>query len=224
MTDLAAVVRFVHAAAAVLLAGAFSFTLLVARPAFRRMAGESRAEFAAFLHIQLRIARWCWLALVASALLWLWLQTAAVSGSVDFQAILTLLWETQYGNVWSARMILVLGLPLIFRFEAQRRGNDAGILTVIGFILSAASLASLALAGHAAAAEGRALIAQVSVDALHLLATGIWLGGLLPLALMLRECNRKSDAVTLAVAGGATKRFSTLAMLMRRHADRNRQL
>jgi putative copper resistance protein D len=212
MTDLAAVVRFVHVAAAVLLAGAFSFTLLVARPAFRRVADESRAEFAAFLHIQLRIACWCWLALVASALLGLWLQTAAVSGSVDFWASLTLLWETQYGNVWSARMILVFVLPLIFRFEA-RRGNDAGILTVVGFILSAVLLASLALAGHAAAAEGRALIAQVSADALHLLATGIWLGGLLPLALMLRECDRKSDAVTLAVAGTAIQRFSTLAMV-----------
>jgi putative copper export protein/mono/diheme cytochrome c family protein/peroxiredoxin len=213
MTDLAAVVRFVHVTAAVLLAGAFSFTLLIARPAFRRVADESRAEFAAFLHIQLRIARWCWLALVASALLGLWLQTAAVSESADFRGILTLLRETQYGNVWSARLILALILPLIFRFEAKRRGNDAGILTVVGFVLSAALLASLALAGHAAAAEGRALIAQVSVDALHLLAAGIWLGGLLPLALMLRECNRKSAAVTLAVAGAATQRFSTLAMV-----------
>ena len=212
MTDLAAVVRFIHVTAAVLLAGAFSFTLFVARPAFRRVADESHAEFAAFLHIRLRIACWCWLALVASALLGLWLQTAAVSGPVDFRAIVTLLWETQYGNVWSARMILVLALPLIFRFESKRRGNDAGILPVIGFILSAALLASVALAGHAAAAEGRALIAQVSVDALHLLAAGIWLGGLAPLAILLRRCNRHAGSEALTIAGAATHRFSALAL------------
>ncbi len=82
MTDIAAVVRFVHLTAAVLLAGAFSFTLLIARPAFRRVADESRAEFAALCKIQLRITRWCWLALVASALLGLWLQTLAAAERV----------------------------------------------------------------------------------------------------------------------------------------------
>jgi putative copper export protein/mono/diheme cytochrome c family protein len=210
MTDLAAVARFVHAAAAVLLVGAFSFTIFVARPTFRRMNAPD-ADFPAFLNLQLRIAHWCWLALFASALFGLWLQTAAVSASADGDAVVTLLKETQYGQVWSARMVNLFLLPAVF-FFAKRRGSNATAWATAGFLLSAALLLSLALVGHSAAAEGGALIIQILVDALHLLATGIWLGGLVPLALSLRQLNRKADSAALAVAGAVTRRFSALAL------------
>ena len=210
MTDLAAVARFVHAAAAVLLVGAFSFTIFVARPVFRHISAPD-ADFPALLHLQLRIARWCWLAVFASALFGLWLQTAAVSASTDADAVITLLRETQYGKVWSARMVNLFLLPAVF-FFAKRRGSDATVWASAGFILSAALLLSLALVGHSAAAEGGALIIQILVDALHLLATGFWLGGLVPLALSLRQLNHAADRGALAVAGAVTQRFSALAL------------
>ena len=65
---------------------------------------------------------------------------------------------------------------------------------------------------HTLDAEGADFVLQVCADAVHLLASGVWLGGLIPLALLLRECNRKNDAAELAVAREATRRFSTLAL------------
>ena len=213
MTELAAVVRFVHLTAAVLLAGSFGFTLLIARPVFR----SAGSDYLLFAKSQLRIARWCWLAIFASALLGLWVQTLAVNDAAsgvffDFQAIRTLLEETHYGKVWSARMILSLVFPILFWFAAKGNEKATAALLPIGLLVSAILLASLALAGHAAAAEAGAFIGQVTVDTLHLLATGVWLGGLAPLAMLLRQCNHRGDPVAFAAAGSATRRFSFLAL------------
>ncbi|MGH7809352.1 MAG: CopD family protein, partial [Candidatus Binatia bacterium] len=54
---------------------------------------------------------------------------------------------------------------------------------------------------------------QVSVHALHLLATGLWLGGLVPLFLLLRECRHSADANAIAIAQEATRRFSSIAVV-----------
>lgn len=210
MSDLGAIARFVHTAAAVLLTGTLAFSLWVAAPAFRRSRGASD-DLAGFVNLQFRIGRWCWLALFVSALLGLWLQTATVSAVLDLSAILTLLRETHYGRVWSARMSLIVALAAIFFFTTKRREANF-VLVVVGFVFSAMLLTSLALAGHSATGEGRTLIAQIAVDALHLLSTGIWLGGLVPLALLLRRCNREPKGTSLAVATIAAQRFSALAL------------
>jgi putative copper resistance protein D len=47
---------------------------------------------------------------------------------------------------------------------------------------------------------------------MHLLASGVWLGGLIPLASLLRQCRRNDDATSLAIAREATRRFSNLAL------------
>ena len=219
MSDLAAVVRFVHVTAAVLLTGGFSFTLLIARPAFRRTGSRSLTDFAAFLNIQFFTARWCCLAILASALLGLWIQTvnvgqASADASFALNTVFPLLAETQYGKVWLARMLLALILAALLWFDFHKpNSKDAVGPVALGFPLSACLLATLALAGHASAAEGMAFVLQVSADALHLLASGIWLGGLAPLAALLRACNRKGDAGDVAVAGAATQRFSFLALV-----------
>jgi putative copper resistance protein D len=49
--------------------------------------------------------------------------------------------------------------------------------------LSGAAVTLLAAAGHAVALEGGDRYVMLSVQAVHLLAAGIWLGGLIPLAL-----------------------------------------
>ncbi len=48
MTDLAAVVRFVHVTAAILLAGSFSFVLLIARPALLTGKDSARTNYQTF--------------------------------------------------------------------------------------------------------------------------------------------------------------------------------
>ena len=79
--------------------------------------------------------------------------------------------------------------------------------------LSTALLMSMAAAGHAAAAEGTALFIQLAIDGLHLLAAGVWLGGLLPLAMFLRLSKTTPEPWIFAVVQEATDRFSRLGLV-----------
>ena len=218
MTDLSAVVRFIHLTAAILLAGSFSFVLLIARPAFLTGKDSAKTNYQTFVQLQLTIARCCLLVIFLSALLGLWIQTVNVredstGTAFNFAAIFSLTTETQYGRVWLARMAiaLLLGLLLI----AQSRQQDAPVSLAAlfgGALLSVSLLVALAFAGHASAADGSAFVLQVSSDALHLLTAGFWLGGLLPLALLLRRSQQTIAVDSYASARIATQRFSALAM------------
>ena len=70
-----------------------------------------------------------------------------------------------------------------------------------------------AVAGHAAAVEPSA-VAALAADVAHLLASGLWAGALLPLALLLRAASREDGADARPYAVVTTRRFSTLALSM----------
>src|SRR2546428_9209282 len=63
-----------------------------------------------------------------------------------------------------------------------------------GGLLGAAALVPIAASSHAAAVEPSTALA-IAVDGFHLLATGVWAGGLLPLAFLLRASAREEGAV-----------------------------
>jgi putative copper resistance protein D len=100
---------------------------------------------------------------------------------------------TTVGQMWigaaigAVLLIASLALP-------QRIGLTA--------IAAAIALASAALTGHAAIEEGALGIAHRANDALHLLAAGAWIGGLVPLAMMLGAPHTEG-------AIGVLHRFST---------------
>ena len=81
MSELAALVRFVHLTAAIVLAGGFGFWLFVARPAFASAKDLSAALEHLIQSSLLRNFRWCVAVLSVTMLLGLWLQAANVSGS-----------------------------------------------------------------------------------------------------------------------------------------------
>lgn len=71
--------------------------------------------------------------------------------------------------------------------------------------LSAVLLASLALTGHARSEEGGIGVVHVIADGLHLLAAGLWLGGLFGLSLLLMlTCSGREEEVAIV----ALRRFS----------------
>jgi len=217
MNELSAVVRFLNLTASVLLAGSFGFALLIARPAYLGAPDDAKTDFLSFVRLQLSIARWCLIAIFVSALLGLWFQSLYVSeleagASTGLGAVFPLLVETQFGRVWLLRMasLIVLAGLIVWAMRA-RRDHDV-IFFAAGFALSAFLLVAAALSGHASADEGPAFVLQVSADMLHLLTCGLWLGGLWPLAVLLRACRRKGDAAACAVATAATQRFSRLAL------------
>src|SRR6185503_16135522 len=121
--------------------------------------------------------------------------------------------DTHYGKVWLGRMVmLVLLAALQFKLRRNRNKVESSFYLAGGLIISASLVTTISLSGHAAAAEGSALVAHISADALHLLASGVWLGGLVPLFVFLRNCARAKDVDALIITRETTRRYSRLAM------------
>jgi putative copper resistance protein D len=216
MSELSAVVRFLHLTAVVLLASSFAFSLFIERPICAR--GDGRDLARSWQTSWIRLVRY-WIAIIfVTALLGVWLHGLSVSegspGASSFTVLLPLISNTHFGKVWLLRMGLLIAVAaLVFCAGNTTKKSFSGYFLASGFFLSASLLASIGLAGHAAAAEGASFALQVSVHALHLLATGLWLGGLVPLAVLLRECRRSADTDAVAIAQAATRRFSSIAVI-----------
>lgn len=131
---------------------------------------------------------WAWL----GGLVWLAMETRDLSGSVGLADVWAVLGETSFGHLLTARLTALALAAVAFRFGLGR---------------SAAALACLALAlqagqSHAIAMYGPGLLLGVAV--LHLLAAGVWLGGLVPLAIVVSG--------TAETARRAAERFSPVGM------------
>lgn len=100
---------------------------------------------------------------------------------IDPSTLRIVMMATQFGKTWWWHLGFVAALVVA---AIWRRGPiSSGI--VLGF--AALGLASLAFIGHAADMQGLPGLARELNQSLHLLAGGAWLGGLLPLYLLLRE-------------------------------------
>jgi copper resistance protein D len=151
---------------------------------------------------------------LASGTAWLFVEASAASGqpvaAVLPSGVLAIdLTQTGFGHVWALRGALVVVIAACLLVRSQ----DRKVAGWIGLPASAAFMASLAWAGHAAATEGLPWEwLHLPADLLHLLATGAWLGGLVPLALLLAHARSDGGSAALAVARTATLRFSTLGI------------
>jgi putative copper resistance protein D len=219
VTGLEIFIRVVHYGALMLLIGSFAFLLLVARPAFRRAGGNVGADLDPFDRVLVRLAVWSLLVALLSALMWLGVEAAIFTGRPLSQAltldiVCSALTRTQFGRVWQLRLglLALLGGFLLFR-ERERDDRDWIVLRLEGVILGGGLLAALAWAGHSAATQGRAGFIHRAADSIHLLATGVWLGGLVPLFLLLTWARRSLDLSWAAVVREATRRFSALGLV-----------
>jgi putative copper resistance protein D len=215
MAALATLVRFFHLGAGALLLGVLSFILLIALPAGRKAGPESPAALGNFERFQLRLAWWALLVVFFTVLLGLWLQVVTVT-SLPLVAALTaeamggLLTGTRYGIVAIVRLLLLILLAGILLAQSRKASM---LLRLAGVLLAAALMMALAFSGHAAAGEGTALLLQLTVDSLHLLAAGFWVGGLIPLALLLHRAWRSDEPAARIAAREAVRRFSLLGLL-----------
>jgi putative copper resistance protein D len=116
----------------------------------------------------------------------------------------TLLLETGFGRAWGAQLVLaaLLLAALLARAPAA-----------LVLLLAAACLAAQAWIGHAAAGTGVDGTARLASMAVHLLAAGAWLGGLVPLGLTLRTAQTTLQA---AKASGGEAAFAAAAAALRR--------
>ena len=111
--------------------------------------------------------------LFANLLGW-WAQAAqAVGGPVPAPwdpALATVLFTTRFGALWSARLVLGLGLAAWLPRVAFH------IRTFASLVMAGALLLDISLGSHAAAEASPAL--PILGDWLHMLAASIWVGGL----------------------------------------------
>lgn len=211
-----AVTRAVHFAAAIQTFGALLFLRLLAAP----------DGSAVDMGTALRRSRWTMpivavslVATIFSGAMWLGLQAADMTetsldevwrnGAVD-----TLLFETHAGLVWWVRLGLVTVLMLnvcalaVFDKRAEQRWLNA-----TGVALAGAVLVSAAWLGHAGADPSELGPLHIALHVTHMLAAGIWLGGLLPFALLLSQAYRSAAVTELAIAHRTGIRFGNLAQL-----------
>jgi putative copper export protein/mono/diheme cytochrome c family protein len=170
--------------------GALSFRALEARTdAGRHAPVRAGLSFLAAASLVVAAGAWC---------LWVALQAAAIAGATSpadaMQALLPVFSRSEFGHIALAQVGLVL----------------AGLATLrLGRLLPAlCALAAVTLqAGHlhARAMDGWQSLLTAAV-LLHLWAAAVWLGGLLPLRLVVRQA-------PLDAARAAVRRFSTRAMV-----------
>jgi len=215
MTDLLYYARGIHFAATLTVAGIVFFVVFIAEPAFHKAPGGARLAEA----LRRRLAWMFWIGLalcLLSGAAWLVLNAASMSGQPLAQVyaqdvVRTVLLQTDFGNDWVARsgFACVLGGLAVAVLSA---GGTASVWLKAAAVIAAAALAgSLAWAGHANGAQGVEAIVHPAADVLHLIAAAAWVGALVPLALLLAMT--AEDPSTLAAAGAATRRFSTLGIV-----------
>jgi len=209
-------VRAVHFAATIVAAGALIFAVIVAAPAFALEAGI----------IDPAVKRWerC-----STGLIWASLGVAALSGAMwlvllagEIYAepiaevwrdggIWTVATQTRFGEVSLIRLmaaaLLAAALPGMTGRSA-RSSWRAGAL-----VLAVVILIGPAWTGHAGATPGVAGEFPLAADALHLLAAGAWLGGLVPLAMLLAIAGQQKEPRWAAIIATAVQRFSVLGVI-----------
>jgi putative copper resistance protein D len=211
-----AAARAVHFAAILLLEGTVVFRFLVAEPSLRA-AGEDERRVDGMRRFLDWTTALALIVGIASGAAWLFILAGRIIGLSPMQALSegvdwTLLTQTQFGSVWQLRAVaaalLVTSLFVIDR--AKPMPSWSGVFPVA---LTAILSGSLAWAGHGAATPGAIGDVHLAADTLHLVVSGIWVGGLLPLALLLLLARRSGEAAWIATAGEATRRFSSFALV-----------
>ena len=209
--------RVVHFASTVMIAGIFLFLVFVAAPALRKDRDRTWPTVVTF-HSQLLAMAWLSLAIsIVSGAAWLLLLATRINGSSLAQVISdgtawTVLTRTQFGHDWEARFVVaVLLAAALVRFNRKAGWRLAG-----GFVAAALAmgfLGTLAWSGHGGATPGLRGEVHVTADVLHLIAAGAWIGGLLPLGLLLSSAEQMPGTVGVSIARDAILRFSTLGII-----------
>jgi copper resistance protein D len=206
-------VRAIHFAATAILAGTLVFRIaMVASPLKSDRAVCSEQMAPGLLRTQtLGVS---WIALVVtlmSGLIWLLLQAVSMSGlpfgeAMSSTVLLTVLNETQFGLVSEIRAALAMILLVCLAGDRFRPANWIAVAAALALI------ATIAWTGHAESTPGELGNLHLAADALHLVAASVWIGGLVPLALLLATVQRHHAVEWTSLAQVATQRFSTLGI------------
>lgn len=195
MSEATVVIRFIQFAAAMLAFGTAAFRVYVP---------EVGHGFARWLAWVIRLAA---IAAFLASLAMVPVTTADMAGSreaaVDPATLSTVLFGTQFGHAWCWHLGFALALVVV----SCRRA--AGLTLVVAGL----SLGSLGFVGHASDMEGWSGLGHELNQAVHLLAGGAWLGGLLPLYRLLRRVGPGDSAIEAGVAHFSQMGYVAVALV-----------
>ena len=201
-------IRAMHFSSTAITAGALIFQAMVAEPALR-----STPEATTVLRQQIRLVASIGFAIAAATgVVWFQLQAAAISGlpfgeAMTSDVLSTVLNETQFGLVSKVRLVLAVILATCLAYDRFVQARWLALGSALGFI------AAIAWTGHAGSTLGELGNLHLTADALHLIAAAAWIGGLVPLALLLAPRRRNQDFAWASLARDAAQRFSTLGIV-----------
>ena len=216
-------VRDIHFGSSVIVAGIVFFDLFIASSALRRPDLRPAAAMVAFRTWTAAIL-WISLALsIVTGFAWLCLLAARISGKpftdvMTDDTIWTVLSQTQFGLAWELRFLFAVALAASLLLRSAKKA-DASVRPemlwqkVPAAIFAGAYLGALAFAGHGEEGLGFERYAHLAADFCHLVAAGLWLGGLIPFALLLLCLRRFREGTWIAVACDAAHRFSSLGIV-----------
>jgi putative copper resistance protein D len=168
------------------------------------------------------LAVWSGFAAIASGIVWFWIALARMTGGSlwempNIDSIGVAITQTQFGRLWTWRLGLMLLFTIANLFARPKRRTflwSSRAWQYPGLIIATTLLASITWAGHAGATIGAERPIHLTVDSAHLIAAGLWPGGLLPLTFVLFQACRSSELSLLLVASAITRRFSALSLLV----------
>jgi putative copper resistance protein D len=202
------VIRAIHFAATAITAGTLIFQVMVAEPALR----SERATAVAVRRQSLRVAWLGFSIALVSGLIWVWVQTSSMSGLplgevASSEVLSTVLNETQFGLVSKFRLGLAMILAACLVYDRFPLAHWVALASALGFI------AAIAWTGHAGSTPGQTGILHLTADILHLVAAAAWIGGLVPLVLLLGAARRHRAVAWASLARDVAQRFSTLGLI-----------
>jgi putative copper resistance protein D len=205
MTEAWIATRFVQFAATMAAFGIGAFRLYAFAGVTREAVGmPARASLDATF---VRLTRLASLIAFLSALAIIPFIAAEMTGS-DAAALDPGTWHavllaTEFGHVWCWHLAFAAALLALSAVQAGR--GQAGAAALAALLV----LASLGLTGHAAMDMGGGPTHEINQMA-HLIAGGLWLGGLVPLGVLLRRAVRPDSADYAALARIALPHFSQI--------------
>jgi putative copper resistance protein D len=128
----------------------------------------------------------------------------SASAALDPNTISKVLFDTSFGRVWCWHIVfaaLAIGVCLAPRVHWRMPA-----ILVLSFLL----LISLGWIGHAVEGQGATRLVHQINQMVHLLAAALWLGGLVPLAWLLRWARSPSGTAWISLARDVVPRFSQM--------------
>lgn len=216
-----AVNRWLYLLAMMMFVGGFTFGAVILLPVVKNPSLEIPSEVAAEVRrVFLRFFSWSWVVLLVTAVLNLLFKAAAMAdssllGAVNWPILNAVVTMSQYGRMWGYGMVLILLSGILFwiyrRIWTSPQDSSKGlILLYIGIALSAFLLFTVSNSGHAAAVTEWKAVA-LGADAVHLLATAMWVGGLFYLFLLMRSLSNAEADIRARLMGAVIPRFSRMA-------------